>query len=228
MKSQRKSDGRVKTADQPFCFYAASDLVRICNQDANNLAELGEALEQCSDASIFYHTFQSLGRHHFLTERFSSDFAQWVLAACNRAELAERLAGLDIREYVSIVELRTDLRRLVTEYCEAEPQFATQSAFEPFNFCESVEVTLPLGWEARTLKEFRGHLEQLSHASLHFHFISSRLRLHLKTNDFSYWIANGLGLGDLAARMNRIDVYTNTLDDIQQELIRLLDREIGN
>src|SRR5579863_9390953 len=70
MKSQRKSDGRVKTADQPFCFYAASDLVRICNQDANNLAELGEALEQCSDASIFYHTFQSLGRHHFLTERF--------------------------------------------------------------------------------------------------------------------------------------------------------------
>lgn len=218
----------MKTAEQPFQFYTASDLVRICNQDARNLAELGKALEQCSDASIFYHTFQSLGRHHFLTERFSNDFAQWVLAACNRVELAERLAGLDVREYVSIVELRTDVRRLVTEYCEAEPQLATQSAFEPFNFCESIEVTLPLGWEARTLQEFLYYLEQLSHDSLHFHFISSRLRLHLKTNDFSYWTATGLGLGGLAARMNRIDVYTNTLDDIRQELIRLIDQENGD
>ncbi|HEV2492101.1 MAG TPA: DUF5752 family protein [Terriglobia bacterium] len=218
----------MKTADQPFQFYTASDLVRICNQNAANLAELRDALEQCSDASMFYHTFQSLGRHHFLTERFSNDFAQWVLAACNRAELAERLACVDIREYVSIVELRTDLRRLVVEYCDAEPQFATQAAFEPFNFCESIEVTLPLGWEARTLEEFRDHLERLSHASLHFHFISSRLRLHLKTNDFSYWIATGLGLGDLAARMNRIDVYTNTLDSIQEELVRLIDQQIRN
>lgn len=218
----------MKTAEQPFQFYAASDLVRICNQDANNLKELSEALEQCSDASIFYHTFQSLGRHHFLTERFSNDFAQWVLAACNRAELAERLAGLDIREYVSIVELRTDLRRLVSEYCEAEPHFAAQTAFEPFNFCESIEVTLPLGWEAHTLEEFRGHLERLSHASLHFHFISSRLRLHLRTNDFSHWISTALGLQDLAARMNRIDVYTNTLDGIQQELMKLIDEQMGN
>lgn len=218
----------MKTADQPFLFYTASDLVRICNQSANNLAEFRAALEQCSDASIFYHTFQTLGRHHFLTDRFSNDFAQWVLAACNRAELAERLAGLDIREYVSIVELRTDLARMVTEYCDAEPQFATQAAFEPFNFCESVEVTLPLGLEARTLEEFRDRLERLGHNSLHFHFISSRLRLHLRTNDFSYWISNGLGIRDLAAKMNRIDVYTNTLDDIQHELIRLVDETIGS
>lgn len=217
----------MRTADQPFQFYTASDLVRICNQIATNLAELRDALEQSSDASIFYHTVQSLGRYHFLTERFSSDFAQWVVAACNRPELAERLAGLDIREYVSIVELRTDLRRLVAEYCDAEPQFAKQAAFEPFYFCESIQVTLPLGWEARTLAEFRDQLERLSHASLQFHFISSRLRLHLRTNDFSHWLSNGLGLEDLAAQINRIDVYTNTLDGIEKELIKLIDQKIG-
>jgi len=175
----------LKTADQPFQFVTASYVTRIGNQKSTNLAELGAGLENCSDASIFYHTFQSLGRHHFLTEGFSNDFAQWVLAACNRTELAERLASLDIRDYLSLAELRGDLRRVITDYCQTHPQQAEQTAFEPFFFCESVEVTVPLGLEARTLEEFRQGLERLSHASFHFHFIASRLRLHLSTNDFS-------------------------------------------
>ena len=216
----------MKTADQPFRFYTASDLVRICNQRAANLLELSEALEQCSDASVFYHTFQSLGRYHFLTERFSNDFAQWTLAACNRNHLAERLAAVDIREYVSIAELRRDLLRLIRDFCQAEPQLAAQKAFEPFYFCESAEVTLPLGLEAHALEEFRDEVQRLGHASLHFHFISSRLRLHLKTNDFSHWLSTSLGLQALAAQINRIDVYTNTLDGIGREIVRLIDQSI--
>src|ERR1700681_320473 len=103
---------------------AASYLTRIDNQRAANLNEMRTALSQVNDTSIFHHTFQTLGLHHFLTEGFSNDFAQWVLASLNRPELAERLAGLDIRDYVSLAELRGDLLRLVTDYCEAHPQEA--------------------------------------------------------------------------------------------------------
>jgi hypothetical protein len=209
-----------------FQFFTPSYLTRIHNQRATSLIELRAALDQVSDGSVFYHTFQSLGQHHFLTKGFSNDFAQWVLAALNRPQLAERLAGLDIRDYVSIADLRGDLRRLVAEYCEQYPQQAEHSAFEPFYFCESVEITAPLDLEARTLAEFRRSLLKLSHASFFYHFISSRLRLHLTTNDFSHWMETALGLDDLARRINRIDIYTNTLDTARQEMLELIDREI--
>jgi hypothetical protein len=215
----------LKTGEEPFQFVAVSYLTRIDNQRATSLTELREGLDQASDASIFYHTFQSLGQHHFLTEGFSNDFAQWVLAALNRPVLAEWLAGLDIRDYVSLADLRGDLHRLVADYCEEHPREAELSAFEPFYFCRSLEVTVPLGGEVRTLRQFRDGLLRLSHASLYYHFISSRLRLQLKTNDFSQWLENTLGFEDLARRINRIDIYTNTLDGAREEMVELIDRE---
>jgi hypothetical protein len=210
---------------RPFEFFTVAHLTRIGNAVASTLAELQRGLEQCSDASIFHHTFQTLGRHHFLTEGFSNDFAQWVLAAANRGELAEQLGALDIRDYLSIAELRSDLRRLVGDYCAAHPQLAEQTALERFNFCESVQVTLPLGYSAVTLEEFRRGIERLSHSSFYFHFVSSRMRLGFRTNDFSLWLANEIGLEALAVRINRIDIYTNTLDSARAEMLRLIARD---
>lgn len=217
----------MRAAQQPFHFVTASYLIRVCNERASTLRELAAGLENCSDASIFYHTFQSLGRHHFLTEGFSNDFAQWILAACNRPALAEQVAALDIRDYLSLAELRADLRRVVADYCEAHPQHAEQTAFEPFYFCEGIEITVPLGLEARTLEEFRQGLERLSHASFHFHFIASRLRLQLRTNDFSLWLVNSLGLEKLAQRANNIDIYTNTLDSARAILLAQVEAELS-
>jgi hypothetical protein len=215
----------MNAAETPFEFVTVAYLTRIGNQSAGTLAELLIGLEHCSDASIFHHTFQTLGTHHFLTEGFSNDFAQWVLADTNRSDLAEQLAALDVRDYMSIAALRSDLCRLVRDFCEAQRQLAAQSALERFYFCESVEVAVPLGRNARTLDEFREGIQHLSHAGFYFHFISSRLRLQLRTNDFSLWLAGGLGLRTLADSVNHIDIYTNTLDSARAKLLRLVDRE---
>src|ERR1700674_1915167 len=214
-------------ATEPFEFVTASYLVCIGNQACANLLDLQRGMESCSNASIFYHTFQTLGRHHFLTEGFSNDFAQWTLAALNQPQLAERLASIDIRDYLSIAELRTDLCRIVGEFCEDHSREAQNSAFEPFYFCRTVEVVQPLPWDARTLGGFRAGLERLSHASFYYHFIASRLRLQLRTNDFSNWFQTALGLPQLAVKADRIDIYTNTLDTARHELIELVDKEIG-
>ena len=215
----------METVTTPFEFFGVSYLVRIGNQSSNTISELLKGLEECSDASIFHHTFQTLGAHHFLTETFSNDFAQWAMADANRNDLAEQLASLDIRDYVSIAALRDDLCRIVGEYCDRSPEFASQAALERFYFCESVGVTVPLGLHASTLEEFRQGIERLSHAGFYFHFISSRLRLQLQTNDFSYWLANSLGLKTLADSVNRIDIYTNTLESTRAKILRLIDRE---
>jgi hypothetical protein len=216
----------MSNAETPFEFFTVAHLTIIGNQSAGTLAEFFAGLEQCSDASIFHHTFQTLGSHHFLTEGFSNDFAQWVLADTNQDRLAEQLAALDVRDYSSIAALRGDLLRIVGDFCKAHPQFAEQAALERFYFCESSEITMPLGHTARSLQEFREGLDHLSHASFYFHLISSRLRLQLQTNDFSHWLADGLGLKPLAESINRIDIYTNTLDTARAKMIRLIEREV--
>jgi hypothetical protein len=217
----------VKKAEHEFQFETVSYLTRIGNQVATNLNEFRDGLEKCSDESIFYHTFQSLGRHHFLTEGFSNDFAQWVYAGLNGTQLAEQMAALDIRGYLALNELRTDLLRVTDEYCQTHAGELERRAFEPFYFCETVEVTVPLGLEARTLEEFRHGLMHLSNMSFHYHFLVSRLRLQLRTNDFSQWFANELGLEALAKRTNGIDIYTNTLESAKDRLVYYIDRELA-
>ena len=86
----------MTTAEQSFQFATASYLTRVENYVAETIDELNAGLAETWDSAVFYHTFETLGRHHFLTEGFSNDFAQWVLAALNQPVLAERLAGIDI------------------------------------------------------------------------------------------------------------------------------------
>jgi hypothetical protein len=217
----------LKDPEHPFRFVTVSYLTRIGNQSATTLGELRDGLEKCSDASIFYHTFQSLGRHHFLTEGFSNDFAQWTLAGLNFPVLAEQLAAPDIRGYLTLGAMRIDLLRITDDYCSSHPAEAGRVGFEPFNFLESIEVTIPHTWEAWTLEEFRCWLEHLSNESFHYHFLVSRLRLGLRTNDFSVWFENELGLPALAQSTNGIDVYTNTLESARAKLFSFVDRELA-
>jgi hypothetical protein len=217
----------VNRANRPFEFFTASYITRIDNQRAQSLRELHDGLEHCSDASIFYHTFQSLGRYHFLTEGFSNDVAQWVLGALNRPHLAEQLGALDVRGYVELGRLRRDLVGIVAEFLRERPETADVQAFEPFYFCSSAEELVPLGWEAWTLAEFRHSLERMGHGSFHFHFLVSRLRLHLQSNDFSVWFKEALGLDRLARLTDRIDVTTDTIDGAKARLLKFVDRELA-
>ena len=150
-----------------------------------------------------------------------------MLASANRVELAEQLASLDIRDYVTLAEVRSDLHRMLRDYIEIHPAAAQQTALEPFYFAESVEIAMPLAEQAASLPEFRVRLAGLSHASFYYHFIASRLRLQLRTNDFSAWFANDLGLTRLADHTNRIDIYANTLDSARRTLLALVDGELA-
>src|SRR5215470_11295152 len=120
------------TAQQPFQFATASYLTRVENYKVETISGLRDGMTEACDDTVFYHTFQTLGRHHFLTEGFSNDFAQWALESLNQPVLAERLASIDIRDYLTIDDLRKDLRSVLGAFCEQQPAAAAQRAFEPF------------------------------------------------------------------------------------------------
>lgn len=211
----------MKQAEHPFDFVAASYLIRICPERALTLEELAEALGKVSSESIFYHTFQSLETHHYTN--FSNDFAQWCLTACNEAVLAEELSAVDLRDVVAVEDLRKLLVDKVETYLKRVPQSAARPAFEPFYFSEAHETVVFLDERANNLGELVDGIRHMSNQTLHYHFINSRLRLHDQTNDFSNWIEGCLGLPELARRINRIDFYTNTLEGIRKELVKVME-----
>jgi hypothetical protein len=209
-------------AKAPFQFVAASYLIRIRPERAETLAELADHLRSVSDSSVFFHTFQSLEAHHYTT--FSNDFAQWAMAACNEAVLAEELGAIDLRDFVSLEEVRQVLAETLEDYIAWNPQSANRPAFEPFYFCEAVAIALPLDARANTLAELAEGIRRMSLQTLHHHFINARLRPKLGANDFSSWIADSLGLPALADALNRVDFYTNTLEGVRAEILQIIGR----
>lgn len=208
----------VTPAKEPFRFVTASFLTNIRPERARKLAELMRHLQNVPDSSIFYHTFQSLELH----VAFSNDFAHWALAACNETELAEQLASVDLRDFVSLEDLRQVLLQILGNELAKRPEAFDRAAYEPFYFCEAEEICISAGFEAHSLQELAEGIGRMSLHTLHYHFVNSRLRVRLKTNDFSRWIEDSLGFSVLADKLDHIDIYTNSLEKVRGQILRTL------
>lgn len=211
---------------KPFYFNTSAHLLRITRQKATNLSEFLDSLRECPEGSIFQHTFRTLQEHHFIREGFSNDFAQWALTACNEPGLAENLATVDAREFTSVADLRERFVQIVSDFLGRNPVAANRPARETFYFCASDIIVIPTKFVARSLREFAEGLRGVSVHSIQHHFIEARLRLKLMSNDFSQWLYEDLGLTDAARQLNRIDIYTITLEDVQNQIIRIVERAL--
>ena len=218
---------RPRWARSPFYFNSASHLLRIGREKATTLMELLEAIRTCPESSIFQHTFQTLAEHHFISSGFSNDFSHWAFASCNEVELAERLAAIDVREFTSIAALRERLIHVIESYLQKNPRAATRPAMEPFYLMASDLVVVPTPYVARNLEEFADGLRKVSIHAIYYHFIDARLRLKLNSNDFSVWLDKELDLPQAADKVNRIDIYTSTLEDVRRGILKIVEAEMG-
>jgi len=212
---------------RPFYFNTSAHLLRITRERVETLNELIRALRSCPEDSIFQHTFRTLQEHHFIREGFSNDFAHWALEACNEPGLAERLASVDVREFTSVSDLRDRIVSIVGEYLQRNPRIGDRHAQDTFYFCASDIVVVPTTFVANTLPEFAEGVRQVSVHSIHHHFIEARLRLKLMSNDFSQWLLDDMGLTDAARALNRIDIYTGTLADVQHKIVKIVERALA-
>lgn len=212
----------VRKPDKPFYFNTSEHLLRIGRQKAGNLSEVLHALQTCPEDSIFQHTFRTLQEHHFIRQGFSNDFAHWSLSYCNEPALAEQLASVDVREFTAIEGLRRRMIEILDEFLHLHPHSASRPAHEPFYFCASDLVVLPTKFAPDTLRGFLDGLNQVSVHSIHHHFIEARLRLHRMSNDFSNWLEQEVGLTEAADSIERIDIYTNTMEGVRLQIARLV------
>ncbi|HEY2233213.1 MAG TPA: DUF5752 family protein [Candidatus Angelobacter sp.] len=219
---------RPRWARSPFYFNSASHLLRIGREKATTLMELLEAIRTCPESSIFQHTFQTLAEHHFISSGFSNDFSHWAFASCNEVELAERLAAIDVREFTSIAALRERLIHVIESYLQKNPRAAGRAAMEPFYLMASDLVVVPTPYVARNLEEFADGLHKVSIHAIYYHFIDARLRLKLNSNDFSVWLDKELDLPQAADKINRIDIYTSTLEEVRRGILKVVGAEMGS
>ena len=87
-------------------------------------------------------------------------------------------------------------------------------------------MVIPTPAVARNLAEFIEGLRNVSLHSIHYHFIEARVRLKLNSNDFSLWLEDELQLGSLADKINQIDIYTSTLDDVRNRILKVLENAL--
>ncbi|HEV2469129.1 MAG TPA: DUF5752 family protein [Candidatus Sulfotelmatobacter sp.] len=223
-----KEKPTVRKPDKPFYFNTSEHLLRIGRQKACNLSELLQALQTCPDDSIFQHTFRTLQEHHFIRQGFSNDFGHWSLAACNEPALAEQLASVDVREFTAIEGLRRRMIEILDQFLQERPRSASRPAFEPFYFCAADIVVLPTPFAPDTLAGFLDGLNQVSVHSIHHHFIEARLRLHRMSNDFSNWLEQEVGLTEAAEAVERIDIYTSTMEGVRMQIARIVSQAMNN
>jgi hypothetical protein len=220
------SPSLTRTPAKPFYFNTSAHLLRITRQKANSLGEFLDALRECPEASIFQHSFRTLQEHHFIREGFSNDFAHWAVSACNEPSLAEGLSSVDVREFTSVKDLRERFIQIVEEFLQRTPAAAQRAARETFYFCASESVVIPTNFVAHTLKDFAEGLRGVTVHCIHHHFIEARLRLKLMSNDFSQWLYEDMGLIEAARQLNQIDVYTLTMEDVRNRIVRIVERAL--
>lgn len=205
----------------PFAFYTERRLVVLTGRKASNLQEMLSHLTEVSGSCIFYHTHYLYLTHQFQKPRFYNEFAEWASRALQEERLAERLSAIDLLAITSLREVREAITLAIRKHLDASSGALRECPpGEEFHFCEAKSFVMPTGLAAHDVAEFFERIPQITNACLHFHFFESRLRLERPTNDFSQWMSN-LGETRLARKIDRLNPYTVTLEELKQEIVKL-------
>ncbi len=204
-----------------FEFHTERHLVVLTGITARNLEGLLDGIEKVPGSSIFYHTHQEYLAHHFEKPVFYNDFALWIAEALQQDALAERLAAIDLLSFTAIRGLRDEIAATIRSYIAGGAEGTRDCPpGNEFHFCRSKSFVMPTGIVARTPAEFFEKLPQVTTVSLYFHFFEARLRLGHITNDFSQWLGDQ-GEEELAQRINALDPYIRSLDELKADIIAL-------
>jgi hypothetical protein len=220
--------GRLRRGEGPFAFMACMELKEFVGVRAENERQLAQLLDEVPLDSIYYHTHGFLLRHRLVAGPYPNDFATWVDGQVRDRVLGERLAMVDPADFTTLQALREELVSVVDEHLRRlgiVPQVVSGTAFD---FIQSKIVEIPTGVEARTLPELRNALLEVDQSALYYHLVEARLRLGRGRNDFAAWLERGLGLAELAARIQAVNPYAATLEQTRARLIAILDEALAS
>jgi len=209
-------------AKNPFNFYTSSQLVEITGKKAATLEELVSIIKEIDLSSIFYHFHSAFREHNYTAGAYSNDFSHWVLNELGETSLSEKLANINIKEFTDLDSLRRRIVEIIDEYIKQDDIKRVSRPLKEFYFCKSISVVQRTKYSAWDMEEFCSSLKKVGMRSLFFHFFEARLRLGKKTNDFSDWIMFNFNNETLAKKIENIDPYIYSMDELRDRIITIL------
>ncbi len=216
----------------PFEFKSRLILTELLGRRAATLSELTDGIREVPLSSIYHHTHRFLQQHHFLSPEPPNDFAYWATNMLNDEIAGERLASIDVTQFVKLSDLRKRFLQLLENY-QAErseaaagkgKNFGSEARCpegEEFHFMGSHIFVIPTGKVAWNVADFVDILKSISIHSIYFHMFEAKLRLEKGDNDFSIWLRSA-GRTEEASEISGLDPYTFTLEGLREKLLEIM------
>jgi hypothetical protein len=217
-----------RRAQNPFQFVTRINLIELTGLKARTLQEMLDILRTANSSIIYHHTHHFLKQHQSISPEPPNDFSYWVTAVLNDEVLGEQLASIDTVQFTSLYALRDRIVQVMERHVDKNPNRYTAPEDEAFHFMKSLSFILPTPYHASDLNEFSECVKKISPNSLYHHIFESRLRLEKGTNDFSAWFEKELGEKDLARAVARLDPYTQTMESLRHQILRLVMSRLQN
>ena len=211
-----------RPAIQAFTFFECAGLLQPTGERARDLSELLSLIRTVEPGVIYHHPHQYYLKAAVEVPEYPNDFAVWAAEYLEERALAESLAGRDLYAYRDVEEVRRALIGIIEGYLRENPMPRPVRNGDEFFFNDAVSIVMEAGPRAENLTDFIEGLETVGASSLYFHFFEARLRLRRPADDFSVWLEQGLGRGDLARRIRGLDPYRYSLEGLRGEILSLL------
>ena len=202
-----------------FTFVGCVELQEMLGRRARNEQELLEHLEEIPADSIYFHTYSDFLRHSYIKGPYPNDFATWVAEEIGDNVLGERLGILNPFAFESVEALRSEIISIIDDHLKALQVVPRVVHGEPFEFMSSRIIEIPTGIEVETFEDFASALKDVDVSVIYFHVFEAELRMGKGHSDFAIWLETSVGQGALAERLDAIDPYLLSLEELRAQIL---------
>ncbi|OGV22761.1 MAG: hypothetical protein A3J84_09855 [Ignavibacteria bacterium RIFOXYA2_FULL_37_17] len=209
-----------------FQFYSSQNLIFLTGRKAKNLEELLSGIKEVEEMSIYYHSHHYLDQREFLSPEPPNDFFYWITHDLQNKVLGEVVASIDLRQMHSLKEIQSRIVEVIERSLmqNVEASLTNVSPGEEFLFMSVRTFVYPTKYTAASLSEFRYCLRSVPINSIYFHIFGTRFNKSLSS--MSEWLSTSLNEVELAQKIEKIDPYTITLENLRDALIRIVEKRL--
>ncbi len=208
-----------------FEFRGCIEIKELLADKADNEVQLMSLIETVPVDSIYYHTHGYFLRHFYLTGQYPNDFANWVALEVRDRVLGEKLGFITPFGNKTLEDIRNELLDTIDNHLSIIKTIPSVESGESFFFMKSRIMEIPMGISANNLYGFMEAMRVVHASAIYNHIFEARLRMKRGKSDFSIWLDETLGLNELADKIERLDCYMYSLEDLRAKIINLCEEE---
>lgn len=218
----------MNTVSSPFRVMDCAPVQIATGMKSWSLRELKDSIAQVHPGSLYHHFWGRLISPTFDEPEYTNDFAAWAKHELHDKTTAEMLSMLRPKDFDSIELLREEMVDILERRLDESETVHLTLASQPFFFVRSQLVIFNTGRIIERIGDMAAAVREMTSGSIFYHFIEATRRTPVRTDDFTAWIrANDKGSESVCSRINAIDPYFSSLEEIQSMVVEILEEYLS-